>query len=99
MIFSEQVEPKWKQRVSTGLRKDFQVGSEDWSDLTFTGQRIRWTKDSQSGSCIEVSQAKGLLMNLEEIPSRTKHERKSPLNPCNAYKVQKPSGTDKLGTE
>ena len=29
--------------------KDFQVGSEDWNDVTFTGQRIRWVKDSQSG--------------------------------------------------
>ena len=32
-----------EQRVLSRLRKDFQVGSEDWSDVIFTGQRIRWT--------------------------------------------------------
>ena len=30
-----------EQRVPSRLRKDFQVGSEDWNDVTFTGQRIR----------------------------------------------------------
>ena len=30
-----------EERVLTRLRKDFQVGSEDWNDVTFTGQRIR----------------------------------------------------------
>ena len=28
--------------------------------MTFTGKRIRWTKDSQSGSCIEVRQQKAI---------------------------------------
>ena len=41
-----------EQRVLARLRKEFQVGSEDWSDVTFTGQRIRWIKVSQSGRCI-----------------------------------------------
>ena len=35
-----------EQRVLTRLRKDFQVGPEDWNDVTFTGQRIRWTQDT-----------------------------------------------------
>ena len=56
-----------EQRVLARLRTDFQVGSEDWNDVSFTGQRIRWTKDSQSGSCIEVSQQKA-IDELEEIP-------------------------------
>ena len=30
-----------EQRVLTRLRKDFQVGAEDWNDVAFTGQRIR----------------------------------------------------------
>ena len=30
-----------EQRVLTRLRKDFQVGSEDWNDVTFTTWRIR----------------------------------------------------------
>ena len=37
-----------EQRVLTRLRKDFQVGSEDWNDVTFTGQRIRCTKRSSN---------------------------------------------------
>ena len=48
-----------EQRVLTRLRKDFQVGSEDWNPVTFTGQRIRSTKDPKTGSYIEVSQEKG----------------------------------------
>ena len=55
-----------EQRVIARLGKDFQVGSEDWTDVTFTGQRIRWTKDPQSRSCIEVSQQKA-VEELEEI--------------------------------
>ena len=47
-----------EQRVLCRLRKDFHVGSEDWNDVTFTGQRILWTKDPQSGSCIEVFSGK-----------------------------------------
>ena len=38
-----------EQRVLTRPRKDFQVGSEDWNDVTFTGERIHWIKDPQSG--------------------------------------------------
>ena len=34
-----------EQRVLARLRIDFQVDSEDWNDVTFTGQRIRWTKN------------------------------------------------------
>ena len=56
-----------EQRVLARLGKDFQVGSEDWIDVTFTRQRIRWIKDPQSGSCIEVSQQKA-IDELEEIP-------------------------------
>ena len=58
---------KMEQRVLARLRKDFQVGSEDWNDVTFTGQRIRWTKDPQSRPCIEVSQEMA-IEELEEIP-------------------------------
>ena len=47
------------QRVLTRLRTFLQVGSEDWNDAASTGQRIRWTQDSQNAPCIEVSQNKG----------------------------------------
>ena len=56
-----------EQRVVARLCKDFQVGSEDWIDVTFTGHRIRWTADHQSGRCIEVSQQK-TTDELEDIP-------------------------------
>ena len=56
-----------EQRVLTRLRKHFQVGSEDWNDVAFTGQRIRWTQDFQNGPYIEVSQDKAIV-ELEEIP-------------------------------
>ena len=56
-----------EQRVLSRLGKDFQVGSEDWNDVTFTGQRIRWTKDPQSGPYIEIGQEKA-IEELEEIP-------------------------------
>ena len=49
-----------EQCVLARLRKDFQFLSEDWNDVTFTGQRIRWTKDPQSGPCIEVRQEKAI---------------------------------------
>ena len=61
MIFFGTGGTEMEQRVPARLRKNFQVGSEDWNDVTFTGQRIRWTKDSQSGSCIEVSKQKALM--------------------------------------
>ena len=53
--------------VLSRRRKDFQVGSEDWNDVAFSGQRIRWTEDPQTGSYIEVSQAKA-SEEPEEIP-------------------------------
>ena len=56
-----------KQRVQARLTKDFQVGPEDWNDVTFTRQRIRWMKDPQSRSYIEVRQQKA-IDEVEEIP-------------------------------
>ena len=56
-----------EQRVLTRLRKYFQVVSEDWNDVAFTRQRIRWTQDPQIGPYIEVSQEKA-IEDLEEIP-------------------------------
>ena len=87
-----------EQRVLSRLRKDFQVGSEDWNDVFFTRQRIRWMKDPQSGPCIEVSQEK-VIEELEEIPVERNTKENLHCTPCNAYKVQTSSGTDKLVTE
>ena len=56
-----------EQRVLTRLKTYFQVGSEDSNDAAFTGQRIRWTQESQNGPCIEVNQNKA-IDELEEIP-------------------------------
>ena len=48
-----------EQRVFR-LGKDFQVGSQDWNDVTFKRQRIRWMKNPLSGSCMEVSRLKAI---------------------------------------
>ena len=78
--------------------QDFQVGSEDWNDVLFTGQWIRWMKDPQSGPSIEVGQERA-IEGLEEIPAKKNIKRRSPLYSCNAYKVKKLFGTEKLVTE
>ena len=56
-----------EQRILARLRKDSHDGSEDWNDVTFTGQRIRWMKDPQSGTSTEVSQEKS-IEELEDVP-------------------------------
>ena len=56
-----------EQRVLTRLTKYYQVGPEDWNDVAFAGQRIRWTQDFHNGPYIEVSQEKA-IEKLEEIP-------------------------------
>ena len=89
---------KMEQRVLTRRRKDFHLGSEDWNDVAFTGQRIRWTQDSQNGPYIEVSQDKA-IDEVEGHPNETKHEGRPRLHSFDAYNVQKPSGTDKLAAE
>ena len=62
--------------------------------MTFTGQRIRWMMDAQSGSYREVSQQKA-IDELEEIRVE-RNTKKISTDSCNEYKVQKPSWTDKL---
>ena len=56
-----------ERRVLARLRNIFKLVSEDWNDVAFTGQRIRWTQDLQTGPYIEVSQNKA-IGELEEIP-------------------------------
>ena len=55
-----------EQRVLARLRNDFQVGSEDWNDVSFTGQRIRWTQDPKNWIVHEVNPKKA-IEELEEI--------------------------------
>ena len=43
------------ERVLGGLRKDFQVGSEDTNDIMFVGQRIRWIGKDASASATKTS--------------------------------------------
>ena len=79
-----------EQRVLARLTKDFQVGSEDWNDVAFTEQRIRWTQDSQNGPYSEVSQDKA-IDELEEIPVE-----RNAQTPSMHTNVQKFAGTEKL---
>ena len=83
-----------EERVLTGLRKYFQVGSEVWNDVAFTGQRIRWTQDSQNGPYIEVSQDTA-IDELEEITVE-RNTKEDLHHSFNGHSVQKPS--DKLAT-
>ena len=83
-----------EQRVQDRLRKDFRVGSEDWNDVLFSGQRIRWVKDPQSGPRIEVSQEEA----IEKIPVE-RNTKDLHCTPCSAYKVKTPSRTENLFAE
>ena len=70
-----------RQHLLTGLRKYFQVGSEDWNGVTFTGQRIRWTQDSQTGPHIEVSREK-LIEELDKISVERNTKDEPPMYSC-----------------
>ena len=67
MIFFGRNGNEREHRVLTRQRKCFQFGSEARNDVAITGQRIRWTQDSQNGPHIEVSQNKA-IDELEDIP-------------------------------
>ena len=93
------VEPKWNNVVLGRLtRKHFQVGSEEWNDVLLTRQRIHWIMDLQSGPSIVVSQEEA-NEELEEIPVDRNTKEDLHCTPTTHYKVQKPSGTDKLVTK
>ena len=54
------------QRVPGGIRKDFNVGSEDKNDIMFVGQRIRWKDCPKHGAYLSVDQ-KLAVDAVEEI--------------------------------
>ena len=83
-----------EQRVLTKLRKDFQVGSEDWNEVLFTKRRFHWEKDPQLRPSIEVTQEKA-IEELEEIMVE-KSTKEDLYYTCNAHKVQEPTATDTL---
>ena len=84
-----------EQRVLTRLRNDFHASAEDWHDVAFTRQGIRWTQDSQNEPYIEVGQEKA-FDELEEISAKDDSHYTSSMQTIN---VQKPSGTDELATK
>ena len=57
---------EFHRRVVEGLRRDFQVGSEDKNDIMFVRQRIRWTFDGKPGPYIRVDQDL-CIDELEEV--------------------------------
>ena len=59
--------------------------------MLFTGQRIRWTKDPQSGSCIEVSQEKA-SEELEEIPVKRNTKEDLHCTPTMHTRYRSPLG-------
>ena len=36
------------------IRKDYQIGSEDWNDVLFVGQRVKWVDRGTSKARIEI---------------------------------------------
>ena len=83
-----------EQRVLTRPRKDFQVGSKDWSDvdIKFAGHKI-----PQNGPYIEVSQNKA-TDELEEIAVE-RNTRKTSIALLQCTQCTEAYWTDKLDTE
>ena len=58
-----------ERRVPKNTRRDFQVGSEDWNNVTFVGQEIRWKQEQTSQGAVfynAVDQKKAIDA-LEEV--------------------------------
>ena len=57
----------FRNTILGGIRKTFQVGSEDVNDVLFVGQRVRWApKGSNPNGCLVVDQEKA-IEELHEI--------------------------------
>ena len=57
----------FKREVLGGIRKTFQVGSEDLNDVRFVGQRVRWeNKNGNPKGCLVVDQEKA-IEELHEV--------------------------------
>ena len=57
----------FRTTILGGIRKTFQVGSEDVNDVLFVGQRVRWEpKGSNPKGCLVVDQEKA-IEELHEI--------------------------------
>ena len=63
-----------------GLRKDFQVGSEDKNDCFFVGQRIQWKHDDKHGWYTNVHQNVA-IDELQEITFDKYLKDDTPLTP------------------
>ena len=68
--------------VLTRLRTDFQVGSEDWNDETFTRQRIGWRQNPQTGPYMEVNQEKRLWSLKRSQWNETRRKTSNALLQC-----------------
>ena len=87
-----------EHRVLARLGMDFHIGSEDWNDVLFTRPKHRWTKDTQSGPCIEVSQEKA-VEELEVIQVERSTKEVLHCIPAMHTRYRSLSGTDKLVAE
>ncbi len=54
----------FEKQVIENIAKDYQIGSRDKDDITFTGQHVKWDWKNQ---CIIVEQLKA-IEELEEVP-------------------------------
>ena len=60
--------------VAGGLKRDFEVGSEDKNDIMFCEQRVKWSSKGQAGAHITVGQELKVEDLIEaELPADYKH--------------------------
>ena len=58
--------------ISTEIGKSYKIGSEDWNDIIFCGQRIKWViSDDNRKEVITVDQERG-IDDLVEVIFNTK---------------------------
>ena len=99
MISLEHVENEMQQRVLTRLRKDFQVGSEDWNDVAFTGTKNSLDKKIPiTGRTLKSTITRPLRSWMKSLWNENTMEDVH-CTPSTHTRYRSLSGTDKLATE
>ena len=89
MISFEHVETKWNNAFWPDLEQISKLVQKTGTMLPLTGERIRWTQDTQNGP-IHWSQSKQSHWWVGRNLSGTKHEGRSPSHCSSAHNVHKP---------
>ena len=59
--------PEFYRRIIQGIKKDFEIGSEDLNDVMYCGQRVRWVDKDKDSGYITVDQD----LKVEELSEIT----------------------------